>query len=420
MQNNDWVQVGENIKECVINAVENKNFEGLSKTIEDSVNSTIGQINDRINEASKSFGFNQMKSSTYHDKQKYEQSQDTRKTSMRQQQAVQQRQMKQVPVLYAKNPPGTYSGPVMKVLGIIGTSMTGIAAFVLTTVALVTGSAGVWLANAIVGGGLVGSIAMLRQGVKLEGALGRFKKYVARIGNTQYCSIEQLAGIVGKKKSFVEKEVRKMIDKGYFLQGHIDDQGTTLITSDFMYKKYLDAEQSRRTREIEMAKKEKEVEQIRITELNDEEYPENVRNILKEGKKYIQHIRESNDAIPGEVMSQKLDTLEDIMSRIFDQLKKQPDSAEDLQKMMKYYLPTTTKLIDAYKELDGQPSYGENNIANTKKEIEDTLDVINAAFGKLFDDMFEDAAWDISTEISTMKTMLAKEGLTGERDFQLK
>ena len=84
---------------------------------------------------------------------------------------------------------------------------------------------------------------------------------------------------------------------------------------------------------------------------------------------------------------------------------------------MKYYLPTTAKLIDAYTELDGKPSYGEQNIANTKLEIEGTMDVINEAFGKIFDDMFQDAAWDISTEISTMKTLLAKEGLTGGRDF---
>ena len=118
-------------------------------------------------------------------------------------------------------------------------------------------------------------------------------------------------------------------------------------------------------------------------------------------------------------MSQKLATLEDIMIRIFEQIKKNPANVSDVQKMMKYYLPSTRKLIDTYRELDGQPSYGDNNVANTKKEIENSLDVINEAFGKLFDDMFEDAAWDISTEISTMKTMLAKEGLTGGKDFEL-
>ena len=140
---------------------------------------------------------------------------------------------------------------------------------------------------------------------------------------------------------------------------------------------------------------------------------------MEDGSFYIKHIHECNDAIPGESMSQKLETLENIMKRIFEQLKKSPESCEDLQKLMKYYLPTTTKLIDAYRDMDAHPSYGSNNIESTKKEIEDTLDIINDAFAKMLDDMFEDTAWDISADISTMKTMLAKEGLTGERDFQL-
>jgi len=414
MQNNDWAQVGENIKECVMNAVENKDFSGLSKTIEDSLNGAIGQLNNKINGGSQRFGFNQMKSSAYNN--------DTRRYSSGNGQVMKassRQQVAQPPVLYAKNPPGTYLGTAMKVLGIVGSSLFGIGTFVLTIVALAAGSGWVWFADAIVGSFLGGSIAMLRHGLKTEGMISRFRQYVSRIGNSQFCEIEQLAGIVGKKKSFVEKEIRKMIDKGFFLQGHIDDKGTTLITSNAMYQKYLDAEQSRKNREIEMKQRAREVEQITITEVPDGEYPENVRKILNEGAKYMQHIRECNDAITGDVMSQKLFTLEDIMKRIFEQLKKSPESADDLQKLMKYYLPTTTKLIDAYKDLEGQPSFGENNIANTKKEIEDTLDVINAAFGKLFDDMFEDAAWDISTEISTMKTMLAKEGLTGERDFRV-
>ena len=418
MQNNDWVEVGENIKECVMNAVERKDFSGLSKTIEDSLNGAIGQLNNKMNGGSQRFGFNQMKSSAYNnDTRRYSSGNgQTMHSSARQQVA---RQMQQPPVLYAKNPPGTYSGTALKVLGIVGSSLFGIGTFILTIVALAVSNGWVWFADAIVGSFLGGSIAMLRHGVKTEGMIARFKQYVSRIGNSQYCEIEQLANLVGKKKSFVEKEIRKMIDKGFFLQGHIDDKGTTLITSNAMYQKYLEAEQSRKNREIEMKQREKEVEQIRVTEVPNGDYPENVRAILNEGAKYLQHIRECNEAITGEIMSQKLATLEDIMRRIFEQLKKSPDSADDLQKLMKYYLPTTTKLIDAYKDLEVQPSFGENNIANTKKEIEDTLDVINAAFGKLFDDMFEDAAWDISTEISTMKTMLAKEGLTGERDFRV-
>lgn len=86
---------------------------------------------------------------------------------------------------------------------------------------------------------------------------------------------------------------------------------------------------------------------------------------------------------------------------------------------MDYYLPTTSKLLHAYIDLDRQGIAGEN-IKSTKKEIEDTLDTVNAAFERLLDSLFEDTAWDISSDISVMKTMMAQEGLTGGGDFKVK
>ena len=68
------------------------------------------------------------------------------------------------------------------------------------------------------------------------------------------------------------------------------------------------------------------------------------------------------------------------------------------------------KLVEAYHELDVQPIKGEN-ISKTKKEIEDSLDTINQAFENLLDSLFEEQAWDISSDISVLKTMFAQEGL---------
>ena len=51
-----------------------------------------------------------------------------------------------------------------------------------------------------------------------------------------------------------------------------------------------------------------------------------------------------------------------------------------------------------------------------KKEIEDTLDTLNQAFEKLLDSVFQDTAWDVSSDISVLHTLLAQEGLTDD-DF---
>ena len=78
---------------------------------------------------------------------------------------------------------------------------------------------------------------------------------------------------------------------------------------------------------------------------------------------------------------------------------------------MEYYLPMTIKLLNSYEELDRQPVQGDN-IETSKKEIEGTLDTLNAAFAKLLDNLFQDTAWDVSSDISVLEAMLAQEGLT--------
>ena len=80
---------------------------------------------------------------------------------------------------------------------------------------------------------------------------------------------------------------------------------------------------------------------------------------------------------------------------------------------MEYYLPTTIKLLDAYEQLDSQPVQGEN-IISSKREIEKTIDTLNTAFEKLLDDLFQDTAWDVSSDISVLQMMLAREGLTDD------
>ena len=93
--------------------------------------------------------------------------------------------------------------------------------------------------------------------------------------------------------------------------------------------------------------------------------------------------------------------MELIVEKIFERAQKHPEIIPDLKKLMNYYLPMTVKLLDAYEEMDQQPVQGEN-IQASKKEIEDTA--------------FQDTAWDVSSDISVLHTLLAQEGLTDD-DF---
>ena len=51
---------------------------------------------------------------------------------------------------------------------------------------------------------------------------------------------------------FVKKDIKAMITKGWFLEGHVDEQETCLITSDETYRQYVETQ-----KQLEMRTKEK-------------------------------------------------------------------------------------------------------------------------------------------------------------------
>ena len=136
-----------------------------------------------------------------------------------------------------------------------------------------------------------------------------------------------------------------------------------------------------------------------------------VREVLDRGNEYIAEIRRLNDIIPGDEVSGKLARMENIITKIFAEVRAKPSLASNLSMFMDYYLPTTTKLINAYAEMDAQPVQG-GNIQSAKKEIENSLDTINDAYENLLDSFFKEQALDVATDISVMKTMMKQEGLT--------
>ena len=196
-----------------------------------------------------------------------------------------------------------------------------------------------------------------------------------------------------------------MIQKRWFLQGHLDKQKTCLIATDQMYRQYQQLEQQKMLAEQAEAEKAQEPKTASEKTLSPE-----VQKVIDQGDVYVRKIRKCNDDIPGVEISEKIYRIEMLVDKIFDRVEQNPKNISDIRKLMEYYLPTTVKLLEAYAEMDAQPVGGEN-IQSAKKEIEDTLDTLNVAFEKLLDDMFQEIAWDVSSDISVLNTMLAQEGL---------
>lgn len=234
----------------------------------------------------------------------------------------------------------------------------------------------------------------------------RFRLYCESLGKADFIPVEQLAAHVGLKKKKVVRDLNKMIERGWFPNGHVDRAGTTFMADEATYRQYLRAEQSRMERERREAARSAKA---------DTGNPE-LDEAIEEGRAYIRRINEANDAIPDADLSRVLDEIEDVSIRIFAVVEHRPEKLPEIRRFMNYYLPTTLKLLDAYREFDRQPVQGET-LANAKHEIEETLDMINLAFRNLLDSLYEKDAMDVSADISVLRAMFAREGLTG-KDFK--
>ena len=244
---------------------------------------------------------------------------------------------------------------------------------------------------------------LIYSAIKNHRMVNRFKVYKRTLGEKTYCSVNDLARSVGKKKEFVQKDLRRMINKGFFPEGHLDKEENTLIISHETYHYYEQCGQQW-----------EEIKQQQPA-VNPQKAPNSldpqVQEVLDRGNAFIAQIRKCNDDIPGEEISEKISRIELLTQRIFSRAEAHPEIITDLKKLMEYYLPMTVKLLNAYADMDAQPVRGET-IENSKREIEATLDTLTAAFEKLLDDLFEDTALDVSSDISVLNTLLAQEGLT--------
>ena len=135
-------------------------------------------------------------------------------------------------------------------------------------------------------------------------------------------------------------------------------------------------------------------------------------------QKILDELHRVNDAIPDEEMTDKISRLEAVAAKIFEQARTDPDKLPQMRKFMDYYLPTSLKLLNTYAELDRQGIEGEN-ITESKRRIEQTMDTLVDAFENQLDRLFASDALDVSTDIDVMQNMLRADGLTEDEPFKL-
>ncbi len=147
-------------------------------------------------------------------------------------------------------------------------------------------------------------------------------------------------------------------------------------------------------------------------------YGPEIDPIIQEGNRALSEMGRLYMSIKDKEVRQKINEIMRITDKIIQDAIADPTDVPQIRKFMNYYLPTTIKLLNAYDRMSALGIEGEN-LDKSMKNINEMLDAAIVAYKKRLDSLFENQALDIETDIEVMNTMLAREGLSGNKDFDL-
>lgn len=134
--------------------------------------------------------------------------------------------------------------------------------------------------------------------------------------------------------------------------------------------------------------------------------------VIREGREALRSIRHANDLIPDPALSAQIDSIEQSCSQILSILEQRPTLLPQLRTFLRYYLPTTLKLLDARARLE--------HTANTPKarevrtRISEALGVIDKAFQRQVEALDEYRFIDLESEMDVLRDMLRSDGLVDD------
>lgn len=232
----------------------------------------------------------------------------------------------------------------------------------------------------------------------------RRKRYLAGMGQQTSVPLERLSEVVQRPVPFVKKDLARMIRKGWLPNAYLDEEENRFFLNAAEYRELQRSqEEERRAQE---ARRQQEQQDPASAEL---------RATLEQGNQFLRVLGEHAAAAADEPnLQQELLRMQSQAREILDWVEDHPNSAGKVRRLVRYYMPTTLKLLKTYDDVKDQKGDVAGSI---RLEITGILHTVNRAFENLRDDLLSDAALDVSTEISAMQAMLAQDGLSEDDTF---
>lgn len=211
-------------------------------------------------------------------------------------------------------------------------------------------------------------------------------------------TLQDFSDILMDSKRNIRKDIAKMAQLGIMPNAHFNSDDVLVFTADNLGKNVIDVEIEENRNESNIVKQQENLS-------------------INQWKSYIKTIKEAESEFKSQDISFSLYRLSKVVEKVIDYLEKHPEKEKDVKKLMEFHLPSTVKLILSYRELD-KSGINTFNIEKTKEEIVSACDKIHEAFNGVLEDLYNDKAIDVSTDIQVLKMMLSREGFLDRDVFK--
>ena len=284
---------------------------------------------------------------------------------------------------------GSVSGVLLTVFGILGMIGFGIPALVLGILGATNKLFTIFLVIFFI------SLYMKNEGSYIRNRLKRYYRYLGIFKDQTSYSLKDLSKLTDKSQRYLYKDLRKMIQVGMFPEGAFDEDRTFIMLTRKRYREYLDQRQeSKNTAFVSTA-----------------DFPESKGDSqYKTGYEMAHEMEVLKNEIQSPEVQKRIHRTHVIAITILDYAQKKAINPHELRRFINYYLPETLQLIKVYRNLEKNQINGEN-IERGKDEIYNTLETINQALEKLFDNLFTGEVMNITSNISVLNTVITQDGL---------
>lgn len=131
---------------------------------------------------------------------------------------------------------------------------------------------------------------------------------------------------------------------------------------------------------------------------------------LAQGEQAAAELRRLGSSMQNPAVRARTERLEETTRKILAQLVLHPEKQAQVRQFLDYYLPTSVKVLDAYRRMETAAGPELNTL---RGRIEAMQEDLCAAFDKQLDALLRDEALDISADVTVMEQMLRQEGFGG-------